>query len=304
MTTFSLSPIPAKLPEPELQFTGFFIPVEIINLPDLNWIERIALAMIDALDGPKHCYASNEYLAEKLEITPDRVSKIITKLKRKKLIEQVEFNGRVRRLKSLKNNWFKKSKNKLPSEKTSQTRQKHLGRPGENTYEIEKKIIKKEPPLTPPTPEPKRTAAQEEEEKNLDLLKQNPQLCLSPSQSLRLAKSPHEKLLRAIEISHTIKPKKGFMNLLCHILAHPEMYDSGGAETKPTSQSLARKHNETLRKSGYSKEAKENEATIPQGYMKVMVAAGLFTTISLNYAEMEVAFDIRESERYIEQMRE
>lgn len=94
-------------PIPQQRFTGYFIPVELEKL-GLNRSEQFLLAMIDSLDtgSPNHCFASNVYLAEKLNLSESRVSYYITKLKRLRLIEEVGFNGRRRILKSLKHNWY------------------------------------------------------------------------------------------------------------------------------------------------------------------------------------------------------
>lgn len=60
-------------------------------------IDVITCSVIDAL-GEKTgvCSASNAYLAKYLGITEDRISRIISKLKRMGLIEVLEFNGRTR----------------------------------------------------------------------------------------------------------------------------------------------------------------------------------------------------------------
>lgn len=99
-------------PIPNPRFIGIFIPVEILDLPELNSTDIIMLSWIDALDDPKNshsgCFASNKYLADRLKLQENTVNKIISKLKDLGLIRQVSFDGRIRVLTCCKENWFKK----------------------------------------------------------------------------------------------------------------------------------------------------------------------------------------------------
>lgn len=134
---------------------GLWIPVELERL-GLSFAERALLAIIDNLDGgaPKYCWATNKYLAERMEISESRVSFYITKLKRMKLIEQVSFTGRRRRLKCLKSNWYKEenSKKELCVKASRQTTRKQVGRLRESTQaspyieDIEEEIVDKAMP--------------------------------------------------------------------------------------------------------------------------------------------------------------
>ena len=92
---------------PTQKFTGYWIPVELDRL-GLNRQEQWLLAMIDSLDSgdPGYCFASNAYLAEKLQLSESRISFYITRLKRMNLLQEVGFDGRRRRLKSLRHNWY------------------------------------------------------------------------------------------------------------------------------------------------------------------------------------------------------
>ena len=85
-------------PKPKTRFTGIFIPVEILEIKGLSNNEKILLSYIDALycKDAGGCFASNQYLSEKLDVTADCISKCITLLKRMGLIEQVSFDGRRR----------------------------------------------------------------------------------------------------------------------------------------------------------------------------------------------------------------
>ncbi len=92
----------------EARFTGIFIPAEILQLEDLSPLDIMVLSWIDALmrEEKGGCYASNDYLAAKLKVKKDTVSKVITKLKKMDLIRQVSFDGRQRILVSYR--WFHK----------------------------------------------------------------------------------------------------------------------------------------------------------------------------------------------------
>lgn len=94
-------------PEPKQRFTGYWIPVELSQM-DLTKTEQFLLSMIDSLEGdaPEYCFASNSYLAQKMELSESRISHYITKFKRMGLIEEVCFDGRRRRMRTLKSNWY------------------------------------------------------------------------------------------------------------------------------------------------------------------------------------------------------
>lgn len=82
--------------DPKPRFTGIFIPVEILLHQDLSPLDQILLSWIDALyDEEKGgCYASNAYLSEKLKVKENTIAKAKTHLRKLKLLEDVEFNGR------------------------------------------------------------------------------------------------------------------------------------------------------------------------------------------------------------------
>lgn len=94
--------------QPKQRFTGYWIPAELTKL-GLTKIEQFLLSIIDSLesDAPEYCFASNAYLAKHMELSESRISFYITKLKRMGLIQEVRYDGRRRRLKTLKANWFK-----------------------------------------------------------------------------------------------------------------------------------------------------------------------------------------------------
>jgi hypothetical protein len=80
------------------QFTGWFIPVEIIRLYESRQIKiksMILLALIDSLcKNGEGCYASNEWLAEYMQVTPGWVQGMLSELRRMGLLETKQRNGR------------------------------------------------------------------------------------------------------------------------------------------------------------------------------------------------------------------
>lgn len=92
---------------PTPRFTGIFIPIEILELDTINAMDKILLSWIDALYCKDHkgCYASNEYIATKLNLEANTVAKILTKLRKLNLIEDVSFDGRKRVIRSLVNSY-------------------------------------------------------------------------------------------------------------------------------------------------------------------------------------------------------
>lgn len=67
---------------------GLWIPAEILLNKDLSDKEKIILSMILYLSEEKgSCFASNKYIANIVNVTPERVSKIISSLKDKGYIK-------------------------------------------------------------------------------------------------------------------------------------------------------------------------------------------------------------------------
>ena len=70
---------------------GLWIPAEILLDEKLTDKEKIILSMIIYLsDETGSCFASNQYIATIVKVTPNRVSKIISSLKNKKYIQVTE----------------------------------------------------------------------------------------------------------------------------------------------------------------------------------------------------------------------
>ena len=67
---------------------GLWIPAEILLSKDLSDKEKIILSMILYLSEEKgSCFASNKYIASIVNVTPERVSKIISSLKDKEYVK-------------------------------------------------------------------------------------------------------------------------------------------------------------------------------------------------------------------------
>ena len=67
---------------------GLWIPLNILLNEELSDKEKIVLSMISYLsDETGSCFASNKYIASIVNVTSDRVSKIVSSLKKKGYIE-------------------------------------------------------------------------------------------------------------------------------------------------------------------------------------------------------------------------
>jgi hypothetical protein len=71
----------------ERDFKGVWIPKDIWLNEDLGWTEKLLLVEIDSLAKNGECFASNEYFAKFFGLSKDRISKMITSLNRKGLLE-------------------------------------------------------------------------------------------------------------------------------------------------------------------------------------------------------------------------
>ena len=84
-------------------FKGVWIPKEIWLSEELKMLEKVILVEIDSLDNENHCIAGNEYLAEFCSCSLSAVTKAIKHLKELGYIEELEFDGRHRKLRVVKN---------------------------------------------------------------------------------------------------------------------------------------------------------------------------------------------------------
>lgn len=83
--------------EMQRAFKGIWIPKEIWLSKDLKLIEKCFLVEIDSLDNDDDgCYASNDYFAEFFNLSKNRCSEIINKLKKKGYIRTayIKSNGK------------------------------------------------------------------------------------------------------------------------------------------------------------------------------------------------------------------
>ena len=94
-------------------FKGVWIPKEIWLNEELTMLEKVIFVEIDSLDGPDHCYASNEYFATFCNCSESKVSKAIKKLKELGMIEEIAFDGRHRKLRVVKNATLNRKKYNL-----------------------------------------------------------------------------------------------------------------------------------------------------------------------------------------------
>ena len=83
-------------------FKGVWIPKEIWLNSELTLLEKAIFTEIDSLDNENHCIASNDYFAEFCDCSASKVSKAIKKLKDLGMIEELEFDGRHRKLRVVK----------------------------------------------------------------------------------------------------------------------------------------------------------------------------------------------------------
>ncbi len=79
-------------------FKGVWIPKEVWLSNELKMLEKVILTEIHSLDNENHCTAGNEYFAEFCSCSISAVSKVIKHLKELGYIEELEFDGRHRKL--------------------------------------------------------------------------------------------------------------------------------------------------------------------------------------------------------------
>jgi biotin operon repressor len=76
------------------QFSGVFIPREVLLDEDISASGKIIFAIIQSLDNDKGCFASNEYIGKMLGLSDSSVRCSIADLERKKyLIRTIDENG-------------------------------------------------------------------------------------------------------------------------------------------------------------------------------------------------------------------
>lgn len=78
----------------ERDFKGVWIPKHIYLDRELSWTEKILLIEIDSLDKGEGCYASNEYLADFLQVSKGQIVDLRTGLRKKGYLIDRKFDGR------------------------------------------------------------------------------------------------------------------------------------------------------------------------------------------------------------------
>jgi Mn-dependent DtxR family transcriptional regulator len=63
------------------QVKGIWIPIEVWESTDLHMAEKLVLAEIDSFEKSQGCFVSNGYLGRFLDLSPSRISQIVSHLK-------------------------------------------------------------------------------------------------------------------------------------------------------------------------------------------------------------------------------
>lgn len=86
------------------KFPGVFIPSEVLEMNELTVKEQFVLSLINSLSYENElfigCTASNKELGKISRLNEKYVSEIIAHLKNLKLVEQIDFDGRLRILRT------------------------------------------------------------------------------------------------------------------------------------------------------------------------------------------------------------
>ena len=79
----------------ERAFKGVWICAAIWTHPDLSWVEKALLAEIDSLVSDEApCYASNEHLASRVNVSVSRVNDMLAHLQKVGFLVRVQYDGR------------------------------------------------------------------------------------------------------------------------------------------------------------------------------------------------------------------
>lgn len=71
-----------------MQFNGLWIPGEILNNKELSLQEKFILSVILSLSKEQgYCFASNEYIAKIMNVSTNRLSKLLSLIRKKKYID-------------------------------------------------------------------------------------------------------------------------------------------------------------------------------------------------------------------------
>ncbi len=70
-------------------FKGVWIPKDVWLDHNLSWMEKLLLVEIDSLDAEKGCFASNGYFGEFFNLSPSRISEMVSSLVSKLLLYEL-----------------------------------------------------------------------------------------------------------------------------------------------------------------------------------------------------------------------
>lgn len=240
-------------PTPNMRCTGLFIPIEILDCPDLTLLEKMLLALIDGYYSEEHggCYASNGHLANKLAVQENTIVKALIKFRKLGMIEDVSFNGRIRVIRSLMGEFITKNQKKFPTKKTKsspkseshsacesqadcdlnhrQTVTKITGRVGQKSHPIyrDKKAYIKDPLSLRPSPKKKSPVREKErKEEGRGFFSCLEGIAISDKDKARLCKEYPETLVsQAVKFSQTTqgKPRTTLDRALFYYCANPSV---------------------------------------------------------------------------------
>lgn len=97
---------------PVKQYTGVWIPADVMESEELSPIEKI---LYGEIAGFRECYASNAWLAKKIGRTERTVKRLIAHLLELGFIEKCGFNGRFRLIRVCQNCHVSRVKNDTPA---------------------------------------------------------------------------------------------------------------------------------------------------------------------------------------------
>ena len=97
---------------PVKQYTGVWIPADVMESEELSPIEKI---LYGEIAGFRECYASNAWLAKKIGRTERTVKRLIAHLLELGFIEKCGFNGRFRLIRVCQNYHVSRVKNDTPA---------------------------------------------------------------------------------------------------------------------------------------------------------------------------------------------
>lgn len=97
---------------PVKQYTGVWIPAEVMESEELSPIEKI---LYGEIAGFRECYASNAWLANRIGRTERTVKRLIAHLLECGFIEKCGFNGRFRLIRVCQNCHVRRDKNDTPA---------------------------------------------------------------------------------------------------------------------------------------------------------------------------------------------